>query len=293
MIEEIKSNPSRVRTMRLLVAGLAVAGAVFGVVFYFATRAPTPPMPRATITPQEEKADLERIKGSLKDLRTGKEIPAFLDQIEKLNLAELQAQNLDRAELEAVEKAARAMAHESPEGYRLLGAKLSLEFMELMNSLLDDAAAHGGIASALKMDETRAKRLERLGGSFLRRAMEKGIVESDGSLHASRLALQCMFHARWNHLAGLAPDDSLGPAARKVYFDWTARFSEPTNLNKRLSAIGMLRAADSTYDDVLAKAIVLYEGGRKDDALAVLKEAIEKGRKDEPTLDFARALTSN
>jgi hypothetical protein len=181
------------------------------------------------------------------------------------------------------------MAHESPEGYRLLGMKFSLEFKDLMDSLLDDAA-NGGIASALERDPARADRLKKLGGSFLRRAMDKGVIESNGHMHAPRLALQTMFQARWNHLGGLAPDDTLGPVARKVFFDWTIRFSESTNLNKRLAAIGLLHTADPSYDQALAKAVALYEGGKKEDARRVLEQAVSEGRQDETILRFASSL---
>lgn len=281
----------RSRKIWLPILGVAMAGGVFGVVFYLANRTHVPPMPRAAITAQEELDELTRIKDALKALRTGKDIHLFIEKVEALNLAEIDPSHVSESELRAAQEAARAMAHENPEGYRLLGMKFSLEFKDLMETLLDDAS-RGGIPSALERDAARANRLNKLGGSFLRRAMEKGVIESNGHMHAPRLSLQTMFQARWNHLGGLSPDDSLGPVARKVFFDWTARFSEPTNLNKRLSAIGLLHMADPSYDETLAKAIALYEGGRREDARRVLEQAIADGRQDETILRFASSLKS-
>jgi hypothetical protein len=78
--------------------------------------------------------------------------------------------------------------------------------------------------------------------------------------------------------------------ARKVFFDWTIRFSESTNLNKRLAAIGLLHTADPSYDQALAKAVALYEGGKKEDARRVLEQAVSEGRQDETILRFASSL---
>lgn len=291
MAPKIESNRSRFKALRLIIPGLAIAGCVFGIVYYLSTRIPVPPMPRVGITPAEESVDLDRIKKSLTSLRLGAEIGTYLEKIEQLNLSEIDTTAENPSTLETVQREARAMSHDDPEGYRLLGMKLSLEFMDLLESLLADAVQASSVKSAFQQDQPRAKRLERLGGSFLRHAMDKGVIESDGRLNVSRLALAVMFQARWNHLGGLAPDDGLGPASRKAFFDWTARFTEPVNLNKRLSAIGMLKAQETSYDDVLAKAIVLYEAGKKDEALSILNAAIATGRQDKPTVDFARALT--
>ena len=88
-----------------------------------------------------------------------------------------------------------------------------------------------------------------------------------------------LFRVRWRHLAGLDIEDSFSTEELRLYYDFVIAFTTQHSVETRLSAITRLKMLDSSFDDVLARAVVFYQGGRSDEAYQELKKAMDGGRR--------------
>ncbi|HUT79165.1 MAG TPA: hypothetical protein VM285_15815, partial [Polyangia bacterium] len=154
-----------------------------------------------------------------------------------------------------------------------------------------EQARRDGLARARVEQRESAKEIERLGGSFLERAVERGLLGEDGRLDGPAFLPEVLFMTRWRGLAGQSRVLGLAPLELRAYLDFVVAFSSHDAVALRLEAVESLAALDPAYDAVLARALVLYQGGRADEAHAVLMAAIRAGRDDPAVERFARFIS--
>ena len=82
----------------------------------------------------------------------------------------------------------------------------------------------------------------------------------------------------------------LSPVERVVYYDFVVAFTEPDAVSRRLGAIERLKSLDDTYDEIVARAVVLYQAGQRERARDTLRRGVEDGRRDSEIASFLRAL---
>jgi tetratricopeptide (TPR) repeat protein len=271
----------------LLVAGLA----------YLLTRSGAgelPPMPRASFPPGEAKGALDGLARRAAGYRSS-EPERNLERLADLGRIETGREpDPDRGEhvalaMKAFSEAAQSSAAADPGHYLGFGDHLAGRFGQAVSRFLE-AARRDGLARARIDQRGSLEEIERLGGSFIQRAVERGLLGEDGRLDGPAFLPAVLFLTRWRSLAGQSRVLGLEPVERRAYLDFIVAFSSPDAVALRLEAVESLAALDPAYDAVLARALVLYEGGRADEAHAILMAAIEAGRDDPAVERFARFL---
>jgi hypothetical protein len=171
----------------------------------------------------------------------------------------------------------------------LLGDHLAFDFGQALENLLSIAQRDG--FDAVRVNNKRIiEEIEIKGGSFLSRARGRGVIDDKGKLYVPRITPQVLFRIRWRHLGGLPIEEDLNPAELKAYFGFVVAFANPLSMKKRLGAIKRLKEMDDSYDDLIARAIVLHQSANDQDAYQELKKGIDQGRGDAEILNFAKAL---
>lgn len=273
--------------------GILLAGAVLltvgAAVFVLARTDSSRPltMPRASFTPKEIDAAMADLENSAADIvLTGqeKEIVAVLEELHGLEVASAQPDagtgGRVRELMEIFRSKARALHDGNPERFLGLGKRLALDFQGALTDLLEIAGEHG-LQRTLEAGGEPVEQVVRTGGAFVKKAVEVGLIDDRGVLHAPKLLPQVLFLRRWFGMAGLGSQATFSKTEQRADHDFVIAFSTPGQLRGKLRAIDKLKELESGYDDDLAKILVLRQAGRGEEARALVEEAVkERGRDD-------------
>ncbi len=273
----------------ILLAGailLVVGAAVFVLVRTDSSRPLT--MPRASFTHKEidaAMADLEKRAVDVVVL-TGqeKEIVAVLEELHGLEVASAPPDagtgGRVRELMEIFRSKARALHDANPERFLELGSRLALDFQGALTDLLEIAGEHG-LLRTLEAGGEPVEQVVRTGGAFVKKAVEVGLIDDRGVLHAPKLLPPVLFLRRWFGMAGLGSQAKFSKTEQRANHDFVIAFSTPGHLRGKLRAIDKLVQLESGYDGDLAKILAFRQAGRGDEARALVEEAVkERGRND-------------
>lgn len=288
-----RENPSDDPRKGLSKGGILLAGAVLlavgAAVFMLARTDSSQPltMPRASFTQKEiddAMTDLERSAADIILTEQEKEIVAVLDELHGLEVTSVQpdAGTGGRArELMAIFRSkARALHEGNPERFLGLGKRLAVDFRKALTDLLKIAGEHG-LQKTLEAGGEPVERVVRTGGAFVKKAVEVGLIDDRGVLHASKLLPQILFLRRWFGMAGLGGRTTFSETEQRANHDFVIAFSTSGQLRGKLRAIDKLVQLEPGYDGDLAKILVLRQAGKGDEARALVEEAVkERGRDD-------------
>jgi hypothetical protein len=148
-------------------------------------------------------------------------------------------------------------------------------------------AGEVGEAAALRL---RAKAVERLEDALDLRldtaharpvigafnsVLERENASRDGYLVAPRFVVRTLYKARWNILAGLAPDRGFERIERRAFYGWQALHSETVPLEKRVAALHEYGLAGGDHVEE-ALGILLFRLGDYGQAARALETAYRK-----------------
>ncbi len=290
---EVKKE--RGATLGIIVALVAVIAAV-GVFFWVRGEGNIPQMPRAHMSKAAQEEATAALRGRIKGFSLyplEQEMVAILEKINEIEVDDSLGEKERREKLEPLldkfSRKAREQVAVDVSRYLEFGDFLATQFEAALKEVLDEAEKKG-LGAILAQRGPAVEELEKKGGSFLDRAIEVGAIGRHGELKTARITPQVLFRVKWRHMGTLSVDTELTPVEQLAYLDFTVRFSKPESLNKRLAAIVALENFDDEYDATIARALVLYEAGKADDAYRELKSAIDAGRQDQEILDFAHEL---
>jgi hypothetical protein len=120
--------------------------------------------------------------------------------------------------------------------------------------------------------------------------VERGLVDGSARLRVPAVTPVVLFKSRWRLLARLGPEEGFTPLERRARLDFVIAFSSPEAPERRLTAAVDLKRLDPSYDDVLARAVILHEAGQDREALALLEKSRQAGREDPVLRAFVRVL---
>lgn len=291
-----KSENKLDRKHLVTAVGVGIAAiTVIGITYRFSAEPPpgrVPAMPQVTIAAQAENVSLTGLKQRTEGFEFTAKETQIAEQLEALNLTESATkppapapENLEHL-ISAMQKKLTSYAQEDLNRFLRLGDVLAMRFHEaLMQSLRSPSTA-----SPSRDAELHLMQAQRYGGSFVQRALDRGVISADGRLRVSHITPQVLFRYRWRHMGGVSKTEGFDRAELKALYDFHARFSLPKALERRLNAVRQLAALDKTYDETLATAVVLYEAGHRQEALETLEKAKKSGRDDSEIEAFVRRL---
>lgn len=288
-----RNSSSGDQTKGLSKGGILLAGAVLlavgAAVFALARTDSSKPltMPRASFTPEEidtAMADLEKRAADVVLTGQEREIIVVLEELHGLEVSSAQpdagTEENARELMEVFRSKARALHDGNPERFLELGSHLALDFQGALTDLLEVAGKHG-LQRTLEAGGDPVERVVRTGGAFVKKAVEVGLIDDRGVLHAPKLLPPVLFLRRWFGMAGLGGQTRFSKTEQRVNNDFVIAFSTPGHLRGKLRAIDKLVQLEPGYDDDLAKILVLRQAGRGDEARALVEEAVkERGRDD-------------
>jgi hypothetical protein len=287
-----KKMDPRNRVIRPIITVLSAVILVVGVYYFVSSKGRIPSLPRVHLTADDQNQAIEELLSRIKDYEPNpeeKELALLLTRIHRLETT----QKDDGAKLPEVLKlfneAASDVIRRDKKRYLLLGDFLASEFAKSFENLLS-LARREGFSRMSARDNKKIEEIKIKGGSFLTHARRRGVIGDKGQLHVPRITPQVLFRIRWRHMGGLPIDEELNSQEKRAYFDFVVAFTDPLSIKRRLGAIKRLKETDNSYDDLIARAIVLHESGSDQNAYRELKTAIDQGRTDAEILDFAKAL---
>jgi hypothetical protein len=283
---------SKNRVIRPIIIVLSVVVVVVAVYFLVSSKGRIPSLPRIQITDGNQNQVTEELFSRIKGFEPHaeeKELALQLTGIHRLETTKnAQGAKLKEA-LDLFRETASYVIVKDKKRYLLLGDYLAFKFGEALENLLSFAQRDG--FDAVRVNNKKIiEEIEIKGGSFLNRARGRGVIGDKGQLHMPRITPQVLFRIRWRHLGGLRIEEDLNQVETKAYFDFVVAFTNPLSVKRRLGAITRLKEMDNSYNDLIARAIVLHEAGNDLDAYKALKNAIDQGRNDAEILSFAKAL---
>ncbi len=287
-----KKMDQKNRVIRPIITVLSAVLLVVGVYYFVSSKGRIPSLPRVHLTADDQNQAIEELLSRIKDYKPTteeKELALLLTRIHRLETT----QKDDGAKLPEVLKlfneAASDVIRKDKKRYLLLGDFLAFEFAKALENLLT-LVRRDGFSMMNARDNKKVEEIKIKGGSFLTRARRRGVIGDKGQLHVPKITPQVLFRIRWRHMGGLAIEEGLNSQEKLAYFDFVVAFTDPLSLKRRLGAIKHLKEIDNSYDDLIARAIVLHESGSDRDAYRELKIAIDQGRSDAEILNFAKAL---
>ena len=187
-------------------------------------------------------------------------------------------------QVEAFHRNLGVAAQEHRERILTLGDYLAVRFQSALETYLEAPAPP---------DESRSGEMMHLiitGGAFYTRAVHRKLINPDRTLNISKALPSVLFRYRWRVLAGLPGTEGFSPFEQKLLYDFTVRFVDAKEVERRRDAVKSLSALLPEYDAVIADALVLYEGKQFKDALRVLNNAENSGRTDAAVKNFRLAV---
>ncbi|MCP4605209.1 MAG: hypothetical protein GY847_32615 [Proteobacteria bacterium] len=290
--ESQSGSASRIQIAAVLGA-LVIASAVF---FIVPGNDRIPSLPRAVFSSREQDQAMAELSNRVKGFKPTDEEQSLVEQLKTMHRSETMDLK-DKARKDEVERevasfrqAASGFVAQNEKRYLLLGDYLAVDFNKTLDRFLS-LARDTPIEVLTAEGGKEINHLKRCGGAFLLRAVKRGAISSHGRLSASRITPQTLFRIRWRHLGKMKLLLGIKPVEQKAYFDFVAAFGNTSSVNRRLSAIKKLKTLDESYNDVVARAIVLHEAGRDREAYKEVLDAIEKGRSNVDIRRLAKAFS--
>ncbi len=280
------------RLTRPVIVTLTAVAIVVAVYFFISSKGRIPGLPRIGLTDAEQKqvtdALIARIKGFEPHV-VEKDLTRQLAGIHRLEtMQNPQGAKLKEALAKFRETASNVIG-EDRDRYLLLGDYLAFEFNRALHHFLP-AVQRDGFSAVRANNPKMIEEIEIKGGSFLSHARSHGVIRDNGQLVVPQITPQVLFRIRWRHLGGLPIEEALTPVERKAYFGFVVAFTNPLSAKRRMGAIKRLKEMDNSYNDLIARAVVLHESGNDRKAYEELKNAIDQGRSEPEILNFAKAL---
>ena len=284
-----KFDPKK-RVIRLMITFLLAVLLVVGVYYFVSSQGRIPSLPRVHLTAEGQHQAIEELRARINGFEPNaeeKELALLLTRIHRLETTG-NAEKLPQA-LTLFNETASEVIGRDPSRYLLLGDFLAFEFAKSFENLL--SIAQRDSFSMIRGDDRKlVEEIEIKGGSFLTHARRRGVIGDHGQLHVPKITPQVLFRIRWRHMGGLDIKQDLNLVEKLAYFDFVVAFTDPVSPTRRLEAIGQLKELDNSYDDLIARAIVLHESGGDLNAYMELQKVIDQGRNDAEILNFAKAL---
>lgn len=126
-------------------------------------------------------------------------------------------------------------------------------------------------ALELRVDTTHARPIIGAFNSVLQREN----ASRDGYLVAPRFVVRTLYKARWNILAGLAPDHAFERVERRAFYGWQALHSDDVPLEKRVAALHEYGKAGGDHVEE-ALGILLFRLGDFKQSASALEAAYQK-----------------
>lgn len=248
-----------------------------------------PDFPSVKFNPEEEKRAVNDLTSRSADFHPTNEESALISNLEEIHLAEtgeeaeVPVASLERR-VEDLNRNLRAHAAKEPSRFIAIGDYLAGRFQQALEKFL-----------ALKPTENRARSAEAMrltitGGAFYATALRRKMINPDHSLNISKALPQVLFRYRWRAMGGLSPTLEFTPFEQRLLYDFTVRFVDKNEVDRRREAVKALSTLQPGYNAAVAEALVLYEAEKVPEAVKVLDAALAEGRDDKTVVDFRQAL---
>ena len=286
------------------VAGNRAAKIVFVIVFFLSIAAAVtvfvivkeiaevPPLPRASFDLKELQEAILTLEAKGKSITPTSEEEALIGTLEKVHTAELSKEKTAHDLASAYRVQAESIMLSDKDRYLKLGDRQAWKFSVAFTDVLM-LMKNKGIKEVLRDRGEAIKKLNLLGGTFLSRALKWNIIDVRGHLDAPSLLPAVLFKRRWRAMVGIRDLEGLTPLEMRVDRDFVVRFSRKSAYKERVRAINALARLDSSYDALVAKAVVLFEGNRIEEALSLLKSSGRAREGDQTVESFIRFLDRN
>jgi hypothetical protein len=251
-----------------------------------------PQLPRIEVTVPQEIEVMTNLSSRLEGFRPSDEENLLMEDL--ISIHRLETENpsdgkLLKKALDKFRKKVGGFLQKDAKRYLLLGDFLAIDFNRSLKEILKKVG-QSNLKSLLAKDKGLLDEVNQKGGSFFRLALDRNLIRGDGELNGSKIVPLVLFRIRWRHMGKISMTRGLGKVEQKAYYDFVAAFSRPSNIRKRLSAVKNLKELDSSYDNVIAAALVYHEGGRSEDAYNVLKKARAHDTRNTDLQEFMKAL---
>ena len=278
-----------------IVAIVAALTGAFGVYFFISLYPRIPDFPQCVVPQDEQEKVIETLFEKTKDFKPTvdeEKIIANLEQLHKVEASSSSqtANNYEEtmASIATVRESVSTLAGMGRERYLLLGDYLAREFHTILMDFLSSTQKKGLLSSQAR--DKGAEEVIRSGGAFISRSLRCGAISSNGELNTSKITPEVLFKVRWRHLADLRLDLDLSNPERKAYHGFVAQYAEKSSSSRRLQAIQELKKLCPSYDSLLARAIVMHEGGNDPRAIQELEIAVKEGMGNSKIRSLLRAL---
>jgi hypothetical protein len=253
------------------------------VVFFAASRkhGDIPPMPSVNIHADDIAFARNRLKKRAAGIVITDYHKTLFNLFYKLNIAE-ESEN-SSANLPALmrefEKKTQIGATAKKERYLLAGDYMTVQFKKALDKVFNEAASQG--LNSVISNRTKAyQNFVKVGGTFLKKFINKGLVQNNGKLNVLPDVPEILFKRRWRVLGGLPYRYKFLKVETLIDMQFVLKNSDKTDIKKRLNAVKRIKQFDSDFDEVISTALIYFEGKNRKKALAVLKNAEKKGRSD-------------
>ncbi len=248
-----------------------------------------PDFPDITVIPKDAEASLQAQAKRARSFRPTDAEAELITRLEDIHLAEtgqeteVPSASVER-QVDAFRQSLKSAAKTDHARVLLLGDYLADRFQKALEAFLAESPAAG------KNQAGEMMRLIMTGGAFYMKAVQRKLINPDHTLNVSKALPAVLFRYRWRILAGLPGDDGFTDTEQKLLFDFTIRYVDKQEVDRRLSAVKRLSALVPGYDSDIAEALVLYEADRYKEAIRVLDGAVARGRQDATVENFRRAI---
>ena len=252
----------------LLAMGLAL------LIFFLARNAqdPTPSMPEPTIDIAQRDAALKRLQQRAGQHQDDDYSRALTEAYFALNAAETQqpAAPPERiAELmNAFQERGLVPSTGQTDRFFRVGDSLAVAFEQALHRVLALAKTQG-LSAVIQANGPEIQGLYKLSGSFFAHFLRRGIVAEDGTLSVDGAVPQILFRRRWRVLGGTAHRQDFLEIESLIDLNFVLHHTAPTQSALRLAAIRRIQGIDTNFDAELARALVLHEAGRIEEAHAI------------------------
>jgi hypothetical protein len=292
-----KKKSVKIRNLIVFFAAVGLLATVFGIV---KSKGRIPTMPRIGIDEKAEKKIIDRILVTASEFKPNEREKELVEQLYELHMAETQGgdRELSREKLENLtllfRKEARALAQENEERYLLLGDVVATRFYQTLQLAIQrmlSVKEQGSSKDKPLVDDTELmKKVHKYCGAFFMRAMESGMIATNGEMNTAQIAPLVLFRFRWRRFGRIDQEKGFENVEIRALYDFMAVFSPSTAVIKRLDSVKQLTRLDPQFDEAMARAVIMYESGQPEKALDILNESIKSGHDSTGVKEFARAL---
>jgi hypothetical protein len=278
---------SKLIRISLLVAAVPIMGLVTYKVV--SSKGHIPPFPQPTFKSGEAEKSISDSMLRASSFHPTDDELKLVSMLEQLHLAET-GEESEEPTMSVEKRTADLSAALAPAAkkdltrFLALGDFLATRFDSALKDLLSQKPSTGENRSYALM------RVTLFSGAFYTRALRSGLIAPDHTLNGSSALPEILFRYRWRRMGGLPGTVEFSNFEQKALLDFTVRFTDKQNIDRRLKAASDLAVLDKSYDAPIAKALILLDAGQKERAHKTLEQAIAAGRDDTVIDLFQRAV---